>query len=123
MIDGADDLYNRDTVLYPRPERQVAVRYRLPIQKADRCALANSFRFQEGVVLNIDAGGVGLMLPGQVEVGTKVFLQLKSKGSNHADGPELAAKVSCTAPHQAGGWLVWCNLKNPLSEEQLQTLL
>jgi len=109
-----------DTVFSPRQERRGVVRYRLPVDRVERSALAAAFRSFEGVVLDVSTTGVGLMLHNEVEVGTKVFVQLRARNGQGGDSPDLVARVKCTARHQDGGWLVWCVLKNALSDEQVR---
>ena len=54
--------------------------------------------------------------------GTKVYVQIKRPEGALGDAPELVARVTGAAPHDEGGWLIWCNLKQSLTEAQVQAL-
>jgi hypothetical protein len=122
MIDRLVSSDLEDTEVCPRQERRATVRYRLPLNKVNHSALANSFRSFEGLVLALSATGLGVILHDQIEAGIKVFIQLKGKSGQGADIPELVAKVKCAAAHEEHGWLMWCAFKKPLSDEQMQAL-
>jgi PilZ domain len=111
-----------DTEVYVCRERRAAVRYRLPMQQFSRTLIPKSFCMLEGLVLDLSAVGIGVLVPRPVEVGTKVFVEVKDRDRWRGPGTELVAHVRRAEPHEDGGWLLGCALTRPLTDDQVQAL-
>jgi len=72
-------------------------------------------------VLNMSAGGVGLVFPSRIEAGTLLDLELIGK----ADQPGLAilASVVFVSPRSDANWLLGCNFIRELTAAELNALI
>jgi serine/threonine-protein kinase len=71
-------------------------------------------------ILNISPGGVCLLVPGAVDAGARVRLELQG-ADNDPPLLKLAFVVHGTAQPE-GGWLIGCAFAGELSEQELQSL-
>jgi hypothetical protein len=85
------------------------------------CVLRQTDQRLWGRVRDISTGGMGLVTGSKVEPGTHLVLELKSA----AFLPTLAlpARVAHATPRASGSWLIGCQFDQPLSQEQVQSLL
>src|SRR5262245_30266674 len=120
MTDAPKDISSCDTAISICLERRAAVRYRLRTETISQLTIAKSFRSMEGLVLDLSTTGIGIAVPFEVEVGTKVFIELNREPP--ANRIELIARVVRTARHGSGGWFIGCAFREPLTEAQVQAL-
>jgi hypothetical protein len=72
-----------------------------------------------GKLWNISAGGLALVVNQRFEPGTVLAIEL---GVNRAVG-SIVARVVHTTVSTGGRWIIGCQFLQPLSEEDLHTLL
>lgn len=72
-------------------------------------------------IVNISAGGMGLLLPCEFGAGTLLRLDLERTAAREA-GPLLLRVVRATA-RPAGDWLLGCEFADPLRDDELYALL
>ena len=101
-------------------ERRARVRYRCEKPTAGRVFIANTFRSMSARVLDISAGGIGLLLPDAVPLGTRLNVELEGHGATPF---EILAEVVNVTPQADGAWRCGCNLVWKISEEEVQLLL
>ena len=76
---------------------------------------------RSGRILNISAGGVGLVLRCQFSEGTLLHFELPPE-MNLAN-PQILVRVVRVVPHGDGNWLLGCEFADQLTEDDLQALL
>jgi hypothetical protein len=104
-----------------RSNKRATVRYRCAPATIGKLYVSDDHEYQHSWLVNLSAGGVGLILTRPVPRGSFVLIHIKS---NHPGKTyELAAHVVyCNAlPH--GEWNVGLELATPLSPEDLDLLL
>jgi PilZ domain-containing protein len=79
-----------------------------------------SFRPAQAYLVDVSAGGVGLLVGRRVEPGTILLLQLPGPPEASFQ-PRLACVVNIR-PYVGGGWILGCELDAPLDEEELATV-
>ena len=72
-------------------------------------------------VLDLSRGGLALLVPNSLLEGTVLFVELESLPE--APPVRVWANVVRCEPDEGGEWRVGCELVNPLSEKQLESLL
>src|SRR5207245_6890555 len=72
-------------------------------------------------ILDLSCGGVALLVPGPLSAGALLFVELESLPE--ASPVKVWATVVRCEPDAGGEWVVGCELVNPLSEKQLESLL
>ena len=113
----ATDSANGDAV---PAERRAHVRYRCEKPTVGRVFMANAFRSMSARILDISAGGIGLLLPDAVPPGTRFNVELEGHGALPF---EMLAEVVNVTPQPDGSWRCGCDLVWKISEEELQLLL
>jgi hypothetical protein len=91
---------------------------RFPCDVKTSCAPAGSGEAWPARVVNIAPGGIGLVVPGPVERGSILRVELpRSEGR-----PNRSAMVRVVQParREAEGWLIGCEFTEQLAEEELQ---
>ena len=76
---------------------------------------------RSGRILNISAGGIGLVLRCQFSEGTLLHFELPQE-MNLAD-PKVLVRVVRVTPEGDGNWSLGCEFADQLREEQLRALL
>lgn len=97
------------------------VRFPCNVETACYAADAAPGEHSPARVVNISAGGMGLLLPCEFGAGTLLKLDLQGTAA-HAAGPLLLRVVRATA-RTAGDWLLGCEFADPLRDEELNVLL
>jgi hypothetical protein len=75
---------------------------------------------RSGRILNISAGGIGLILRCQFSEGTLLYFELPPE-MNLAD-PRILVRV-VRVMEQGGGWFLGCEFADQLSDDELRGLL
>ncbi len=102
-------------------DQRGSVRYHCAPATFGRVALVEDQEYQRAWVLDLSAGGVGLLLSRPLPMGTLVVIQIKGPSSNKTF--ELPAHVVHATLQANGGWVVGCELVDRLGEEDLDELL
>ena len=74
-----------------------------------------------GRMRDVSTSGIGLVAGTKIEAGTQVVLELKS--TTFLPTLALPARVAHATPRASGSWLIGCQFDEPLSDEQVQSLL
>jgi hypothetical protein len=101
-------------------ERRAHVRYRCETPAVGRVFLANAFRSMSARILDISAGGIGLLMPDAVPLGTRLNVELEGHGAMPF---EMLAEVVNVTPQPDGSCRCGCDLVWKISEAELQLLL
>jgi hypothetical protein len=75
----------------------------------------------EAWILDLSCGGLALLVPSPLPTDTLLFVELESLPE--ASPVKVWANVVRCEPDPGGEWVVGCELVNPLSEKQLESLL
>jgi hypothetical protein len=99
-------------------KRRALTRYTLP---PEACATVVTAAWTDtACVVNLSAGGVGLLLRQPLSQGAAAVVQLEGVPGG---APEFPARVCHSTPQAAGEWFVGCEFSRQLDEEELRQLL
>ncbi|MBI3407712.1 MAG: PilZ domain-containing protein [Planctomycetes bacterium] len=104
-----------------RPARQDGRRWiRFPCHVETVCYTSETVpgERRSARILNVSAGGIGLLLPCQFSEGTLLQLEIPSEAARLA-----LIRVIRVVEHSAGGWFLGCEFADQLGAEELQELL
>lgn len=104
-----------------RPARQDGRRWlRFPCHVETVCYTSETIPGERRCarILNVSAGGIGLLLPCQFSEGTLLQLEIPSEAARLA-----LIRVIRVVEHSAGGWFLGCEFADQLGAEELQELL
>ena len=104
---------------YSGAERRRAPRFQC--LRVMSCLLRQTNERIWGRVRDISTGGIGLVTSTKVEPGTHLILELKSVA--FLPPRTLPARVAHATPRASGSWLIGCQFDQPLSGEELRSLL
>src|ERR1043166_3130943 len=103
----------------PALERRTSVRYRLERPANSRLFIADSFKTLAAHVVDLSVEGVGIVLDQQVEIATRLHVDLPGAG----DIPyELIADVLHVHHLPDGRWRCGCRLVWKLTEDEVRFL-
>jgi hypothetical protein len=97
-----------------RPERRRYARHLCNPRPVLNLLVRPSFFCGRALVHDASPGGVGLLVPQPLKVGSVLALQLRE--APHGTSCTLLVRVVHATPFPAGGWLIGCRLEQPLSE-------
>jgi hypothetical protein len=75
----------------------------------------------EAWILDLSCGGLALLVPNPLDMGALLFVELESLPE--ASPVKVWAHVMRCEPVEGDEWVVGCEVVNPLSEKQLESLL
>ena len=98
-----------------KPERRRSVRYAC---KESLCHLGHALPrgSRHGWLVDVSAGGAGLLVTDEVRPGTRLALKLAPAAG------ALQARVAHCCELGGGAWLVGCCFDNPLADDDLRAL-
>jgi hypothetical protein len=102
-------------------ERRAHPRFARDLEARCRVASAEAEPLWVARVRDISAGGIGLLLSRELDVGELLTVEVRLADGTHA-APQTA-RVTNTRAHLQGGWVVGCQLLTPLGEDQLRAFL
>ena len=105
----------------PKGERRVSVRFESSVIGSCRTLSIHRESAWEAIVRNISCEGIGLLLSRRFEPGALLSIELNE--SNEGGQRLLLAQVAHATPQPEGKWLIGCTLVNPLSEDEIPSLL
>ena len=96
---------------------------RFPCNVETACYVADAVPGEESParIINISAGGMGLLLPCEFSAGTLLNLDLQATPA-HAVGPVLL-RVMRAAPRPAGDWFLGCEFARRLDDAEIAAIL
>jgi hypothetical protein len=100
--------------------RRATVRYRCTPPALSRAFFANSSKCVDAVIVNLSAGGAGVLLGTFVEPGTLVRIEIGNGGATPL--ADLAAHVTNIAKLDDATWRCGCEWVRTLSAEELEIL-
>ena len=101
--------------------RRATVRYRCAPATIGKLYVSGDQVFQSAWVQNLSATGIGMILPHAVDVG--VFITIQMKSTDLRQTFELSGQIVHCTQQPGGDWTVGCELLQPLSPEDLDSLL
>jgi hypothetical protein len=101
-------------------DRRASVRYRCDKQAVGRAFLATSYRSVAARIVDLSAGGVGLVLNQSLDVGTRLHIELDSDAALPI---EIVAEIKNATPLPDGTWRCGCELVWKLSDDEVRLLL
>src|SRR5262249_37352938 len=105
--------HQTETIASP-PERRKYVRYRLAPHRRARYLAQTGFQFGDGLLHDVSAGGVCLLVDRALAVGARLIVQLPCRRHGSMS---RAARVLRVDPDGPGRWRVGCRLSISLSPE------
>lgn len=102
-----------------RGNQRATVRYRCAPATVGKLYFADDHEFQRAWIINLSKTGVGLVLARPLPVGAFFIVQMRG-----ARGPfEMPAQVVHATRQTQTDWLIGSELIQPLTDEELETLL
>jgi hypothetical protein len=102
-------------------KRRAEARYHCGPATPGRLVKGGDGQSRRAWILNLSAGGVGLLLDEALEAETLLVVHIKS--GTTGNWFELAARVVHSTAQASGEWLIGCELAEKLGQEELDALL